>query len=240
MIARLDRIAAGLTERAAGGPAHAADGARCSLTPTCGPARSATCTPAPDGSLMLVASDRMSAFDVILPTEIPDKGRVLTGLSRHWFATTGDIVRNHLISTETDDSGAARPDHDLPPDDGHPDRGGRPRLSRGIGLEGVPDERTRLRRRAPRGSRRERPAARADLHAGDQGRGRRARREHRLRDDGVDRRARRRRAGPRPRDRALPARRGRDGARRDPARGHQVRVRHRRGDAARSSSSTRR
>ncbi len=57
-----------------------------------------------DGSLMLVASDRMSAFDVVLPTEIPDKGRVLTGLSRHWFATTGDIVRNHLISTETDDS----------------------------------------------------------------------------------------------------------------------------------------
>ncbi|MFL5677509.1 MAG: phosphoribosylaminoimidazolesuccinocarboxamide synthase, partial [Chloroflexota bacterium] len=57
----------------------------------------------PDGSLMLVASDRISAFDVVLPTEIPDKGRILTGLSRHWFATTGDIVRNHLISTETDD-----------------------------------------------------------------------------------------------------------------------------------------
>jgi len=57
-----------------------------------------------DGSLMLVASDRMSAFDVVLPTEIPDKGRVLTGLSRHWFATTGDIVPNHLISTETNDS----------------------------------------------------------------------------------------------------------------------------------------
>jgi phosphoribosylaminoimidazole-succinocarboxamide synthase len=53
---------------------------------------------------MLVASDRISAFDVVLPTEIPDKGRVLTGLSRHWFATTGDIVRNHLISTETDDA----------------------------------------------------------------------------------------------------------------------------------------
>jgi phosphoribosylaminoimidazole-succinocarboxamide synthase len=58
----------------------------------------------PDGSLMLVASDRISAFDVVLPTEIPDKGRILTGLSRYWFATTGDIARNHLISTETDDS----------------------------------------------------------------------------------------------------------------------------------------
>src|SRR4051812_22225483 len=57
----------------------------------------------PDGSLMLVASDRISAFDVVLPTEIPDKGRVLTGLSRHWFATTADIVQNHLISTEIDD-----------------------------------------------------------------------------------------------------------------------------------------
>src|SRR6188472_624264 len=57
----------------------------------------------PDGQLLMVASDRISAFDVILPTEIPDKGRVLTGLSRHWFATTASIVRNHLISTETDD-----------------------------------------------------------------------------------------------------------------------------------------
>jgi len=56
-----------------------------------------------DGSLTLVASDRISAFDVVLPTEVPDKGRVLTGLSRHWFATTGDIVRNHLLSTATDD-----------------------------------------------------------------------------------------------------------------------------------------
>jgi len=56
-----------------------------------------------DGRLVLVASDRMSAFDVVLPTEIPDKGRVLTGLSRHWFATTADLVPNHLISTDTDD-----------------------------------------------------------------------------------------------------------------------------------------
>jgi phosphoribosylaminoimidazole-succinocarboxamide synthase len=56
-----------------------------------------------DGRLMLVASDRISAFDVVLPTEIPDKGRVLTGLSRHWFATTRDIVANHLTSTATDD-----------------------------------------------------------------------------------------------------------------------------------------
>jgi len=50
--------------------------------------------------LLLVASDRISAFDVVLPTPIPDKGRVLTGLSRFWFARTGDIVPNHLLGTD--------------------------------------------------------------------------------------------------------------------------------------------
>jgi phosphoribosylaminoimidazole-succinocarboxamide synthase len=59
----------------------------------------------PGGRLLLVASDRMSAFDVILPTEIPDKGRVLTGLSRFWFAETAGIVPNHLVSTTVDDAG---------------------------------------------------------------------------------------------------------------------------------------
>jgi phosphoribosylaminoimidazole-succinocarboxamide synthase len=47
--------------------------------------------------LLLVASDRLSAFDVVLPTEIPDKGRVLTGLSRFWFSKTRSIVPNHLV-----------------------------------------------------------------------------------------------------------------------------------------------
>ena len=56
-----------------------------------------------DGRLLLVASDRISAFDVILPTPIPDKGRVLTALSLHWFALTGDIVRNHVISARLED-----------------------------------------------------------------------------------------------------------------------------------------
>jgi len=51
----------------------------------------------------MVASDRISAFDVILPTEIPDKGRVLTGLSRFWFAETDGIVPNHLRSVAVDD-----------------------------------------------------------------------------------------------------------------------------------------
>lgn len=50
--------------------------------------------------LLLVASDRISAFDVVLPTPIPDKGRVLTGLSRFWFAATEEIVPNHLLATD--------------------------------------------------------------------------------------------------------------------------------------------
>src|SRR3970040_285222 len=54
----------------------------------------------PDGRLALVASDRISAFDVVLPTAIPDKGRVLTGLSRFWFALTGGIVSNHLLGVD--------------------------------------------------------------------------------------------------------------------------------------------
>jgi len=53
-----------------------------------------------DGRLLLVASDRISAFDVVLPTLIPDKGRVLTGLSRFWFAETASIVPNHLLDTD--------------------------------------------------------------------------------------------------------------------------------------------
>jgi phosphoribosylaminoimidazole-succinocarboxamide synthase len=49
-------------------------------------------------ALLLVASDRISAFDVVLPVGIPDKGRVLTQLSRFWFAQTQGIVSNHLIT----------------------------------------------------------------------------------------------------------------------------------------------
>jgi len=55
-----------------------------------------------DERLLLVASDRISTFDVILPTEIPDKGRVLTGLSAFWFALTREIVPNHLLALRDD------------------------------------------------------------------------------------------------------------------------------------------
>ena len=55
-----------------------------------------------DDRLLLVASDRISTFDVVLPTEIPDKGRVLTGLSGFWFARTRDICANHLLALRGD------------------------------------------------------------------------------------------------------------------------------------------
>ncbi len=55
-----------------------------------------------DDRLLLVASDRISTFDVVLPTEIPDKGRVLTGLSAFWFTRMREIVPNHLLGVRSD------------------------------------------------------------------------------------------------------------------------------------------
>ena len=55
-----------------------------------------------DDRLLLTASDRISVFDVVLPTEIPDKGRVLTGLSGFWFRRTSDLVPNHLLTIRED------------------------------------------------------------------------------------------------------------------------------------------
>jgi phosphoribosylaminoimidazole-succinocarboxamide synthase len=53
--------------------------------------------------LLLVATDRISAFDVVLPDPIPDKGRVLTGLSSFWFDRTADLVPHHVVSTDPAD-----------------------------------------------------------------------------------------------------------------------------------------
>jgi phosphoribosylaminoimidazole-succinocarboxamide synthase len=53
-----------------------------------------------DGRLLFVASDRISAFDYVLPTPIPDKGRVLTAMSIWWFEQLADVVPNHLVSTD--------------------------------------------------------------------------------------------------------------------------------------------
>jgi phosphoribosylaminoimidazole-succinocarboxamide synthase len=55
-----------------------------------------------DERLLLVASDRISVFDVVLPTEIPDKGRVLAGLSAFWFGRTREICPNHLLQVRPD------------------------------------------------------------------------------------------------------------------------------------------
>ena len=53
-----------------------------------------------ENDLLMVASDRISAYDVVMPNPIPDKGRVLTQMSVFWFETTGQIVPNHLISQD--------------------------------------------------------------------------------------------------------------------------------------------
>ena len=64
--------------------------------------------------LLMVATDRISAYDVVLGSAVPDKGRVLNQLSRFWFGRTADIVGNHLISTDPDEYPAAlRPHADL-------------------------------------------------------------------------------------------------------------------------------
>src|SRR3989304_3252137 len=76
------------------------------------PGRAPALAPRGDDRFLLVPSDRLSGFDVVLPTPIADKGRVLTGLSRYWFGVTHDVVPNHLIGTDP----AAVPDGVVPPD----------------------------------------------------------------------------------------------------------------------------
>ena len=61
-------------------------------------------------ALLMVASDRISAFDVVLPQPIPDKGAVLTQISRFWFDKSGHIVRNHCISADPDEIVKLRPE----------------------------------------------------------------------------------------------------------------------------------
>lgn len=74
-----------------------------------------------DGRLLLVTSDRISAFDVVMAEPIPDKGRVLTAMSAFWFERFADVVPGHLISTDV---------ADLPFDDPDPDLAGRVMLCR--------------------------------------------------------------------------------------------------------------
>jgi phosphoribosylaminoimidazole-succinocarboxamide synthase len=74
-----------------------------------------------DDRLVLVASDRLSAFDVVMDEPIPDKGRVLTAMSAFWFERLVDVAPNHLLSTDL---------ADLPVDDPDPDLAGRIMLCR--------------------------------------------------------------------------------------------------------------
>ena len=53
--------------------------------------------------LLIVATDRISAFDVVLPNGIPGKGKILTQISTYWFDKTTDIIQNHLLSTRVED-----------------------------------------------------------------------------------------------------------------------------------------
>lgn len=69
-------------------------------------------------SLLIVATDRISAFDVVLPTGIPDKGKVLTQVSLFWFDLTKDLIENHVITADIDEilaaigkAGAHNPEH---------------------------------------------------------------------------------------------------------------------------------
>jgi phosphoribosylaminoimidazole-succinocarboxamide synthase len=62
-------------------------------------------------NLLMVASDRISCFDVVLPTEIPDKGKILTALSAYWFRAMEDIIPHHLLSTDVSQFPAACQPH---------------------------------------------------------------------------------------------------------------------------------
>jgi phosphoribosylaminoimidazole-succinocarboxamide synthase len=62
----------------------------------------------PNGSLLFVASDRMSAYDWVLPTTIPDKGRILTAMTLWWFEQLAELAPNHLLSTDVPDVVAGR------------------------------------------------------------------------------------------------------------------------------------
>ncbi|PIE69209.1 MAG: phosphoribosylaminoimidazolesuccinocarboxamide synthase [Deltaproteobacteria bacterium] len=68
-----------------------------------GKVRDMYAVPGHDDKLLLVASDRISAYDVVMNDPIPDKGRVLTRISLFWFRLLGDIVPNHLLTVEVDE-----------------------------------------------------------------------------------------------------------------------------------------
>ena len=191
--------------------------------------------------ILMVASDRISTYDVVHPTEIPGKGAVLTGLSVFWFARTGHIVPNHFLSA-TDGvpeevrgrALAVRKLEMLPVEcvvRGYLSGSGWKEYQQSGAVCGI-----ELRARPAR----VRPPADADLHARHQGRAGRPRREHRLRAHGrgADRRPRAGRPAALALDRGLRVRRRARALARDRPGRHEVRVRPRR-PTARSRWATR-
>ena len=175
-----------------------------------------------DETLALVASDRISTFDVVLPTPIPDKGRVLTGLSAFWFARTREIVPNHLLELASDGRTMVCRKLEMLPIECVV-RG----YLAGSGWKDYRETGAVCGHELPAGLAGVGAAARADLHAGDEG-DRGPRREHRRGARGRRSAARsataRREAGV---ARALPVRVGARGGARDHPRGHEVRARRR-------------
>src|SRR4030081_3400150 len=118
-----------------------------------------------DDALLIVTTDRLSAFDVVLPDPIPDKGRVLNGISNFWFARTRHLLPNHLTGREPAEVVRDEGERALP-----------------AGRAG--GERARVWHRSACGTSAGRAVAAAAIHAGDQGAARRARREHKFRGSG--------------------------------------------------------
>ncbi len=112
-----------------------------------------------EGRLLLVTSDRMSAFDVVMTEPIPDKGRVLTAMSAFWFEHLADVAPSHLISTDLDDLPAGRPEARAGRAGSMlcrraemlPHRVHRAGLPHRLGVEGVPDHRHHARHAPARG-----------------------------------------------------------------------------------------
>ena len=145
----------------------------------------------PDGRLLMVASDRISAYDFVLDSTIPDKGVVLTQMSLWWFDQLADLVPNHVVSTDVPDVREGPRGRLREPR--HVRRRVRgARLPHRLRAGRLPRHRRGLRHRAARRARGRQPPARADLHPRHEGRGRRPRRER------LVRRRRRRRSATRP------------------------------------------
>ena len=140
-----------------------------------------------DDDLLMVASDRISTYDVVMPTPIPDKGKVLNRMSVFWFGLTEDIVPNHFISEDVPEEVAERAMRVRKLEMYPVECVVRGYLS-GSGWKEYKESGSGLRDRAALRPGRVRPAAGADLHPLDQGRDRRPRRERRLRPRRRDRR----------------------------------------------------